>query len=130
MSEEKKYTIEELKQFFRMLDDLKKKANQIAPLCTNINSQEEITGIWLDDGPRRPYVSIGVWSHNCGNDAYDIPLEYFSMTKEEVEKTEKEKAELERRRLAMEEKREAERKKKAREQRERREYERLKKKFG
>ena len=117
---------DEIKRCFEVLSDLKKRAYKIAPLCTNINSEEEITGMWRDGED----ISIGVWSHNCGNDRYEIPMEYFSMTIEGIERAEQKKAELERIRIRKEEARERLREKKAREQRERREYERLKKKFG
>lgn len=126
MEQEKLFSVDEVKHCFEMLDALKKRAYKIAPLCTNINGEEEITGMWKDG----EYISIGVWSHNCGNDRYEFPMEYFSMTIGEINKVEQEKAELERIRIRMEEERERLHKRKSREQRERREYERLKKKFG
>ena len=133
MNKENLYSKDELSRHFRLHSELKKRAYKIAPLCTNISSREEITGIWMDDGEYdldEPMVGIGVWSQDCGNDAYWFPLEYFSMTTDEIEKSEKRKAELERKRLMEEEKREAARKKMEKERRERSEYERLRKKFG
>lgn len=126
MEKERPFTPDELKRSFEMLDALRKRAYEIAPLCTNISSQETITGMWKDG----EYVRIEVWSHNWGNGMYEFPMEYFSMTTYEIKKAEQTKAEIERIRIRKEEERERMLKEKAREQRERRTYERLKKKFG
>lgn len=126
MNDKKRYSIEELKKVFKILADLKIRAYEIAPLCTNITSREEITGMWADGDT----VEISVWSSDCGCDGYEFPLEYFSMTTDEIQEVERKKAEQERIRMLKEEKREAKRKKKATEAAERREYERLRKKFG
>jgi len=114
-------TLNELNQFFDTYDRVKTRIYDVARLCTNITLSEEITGFSCDDGD----VCVGVWSQDCGNDAYYFPLEYLAMTDDEIAEREKKKAEKQRR-LAEEEKR------KQREwlaQQERREYERLKRKF-
>lgn len=125
MSEEKTYTEEELKNFFELQSALLERARDIAKICTDLSSNEEITGMWLDEN-HPVTVRIGVWNRDCGNDMYDIPLQYFSMTIDEIKAEEKKRIERARRRALEEEKRE----KQEEELAERREYERLKKKFG
>lgn len=124
MSEEKTYTEEELKNFFELQSALLERARDIAKICTDLTSHEEITGMWLDEFPPVT-VRIGVWSSDCGNDSYDIPVQYFSMTIDEIKAEEKKRLECARRRAQEEEKRQ----KKEEERAERREYKRLKKKF-
>lgn len=115
-------TLNELNQFFDTYDKVESRIEEIAPLCTNITSSEEITGFSKDgDGD----IWIRVWSQDCGNDAYYFPLKYLAMTDDEIAACEKEKAEKQRR-LAEEEKR---KEKERLERQERREYERLKKKY-
>ena len=115
-------TLNELNQFFDTYDKVESRIAEIAPLCTNITSSEEITGFSnCGDGD----ICVRVWSQDCGNDAYYFPLKYLAMDDDEIAECEKKKAD-ERRRLAREE----ERKEKERlERQERREYERLKKKY-
>lgn len=115
-------TLDELNQFFDTYDKVESRIAEIAPLCTNICSCEEITGFSRDgDGD----ICIRVWSSDCGNDAYYFPLKYLAMKDDEIAECEKKKAE-EQRRLAEEEER---KEKKRLERQERREYERLKKKY-
>lgn len=119
-------TLNELNQFFDTYDKVESRIKEVAPLCTNISSFEEITGFSKDsDGD----IWVRVWSHNCGNDAYYFPLEYLSMTNDEIVECEKKKAEEARKRAEMEARKEAREKKKRRERRERMEYERLKQKY-
>lgn len=121
-----KFEIPELNRFFDTYDKIETRIKEVAPLCTNICSCEEITGFSKDsDGD----ISIRVWSSNCGNDAYYFPLEYLSMTNDEIVECEKKKAEEARKRAEREARKEAREKKKRRERQERMEYERLKKKF-
>lgn len=111
-------TLNELNQFFDTYDKVESRIAEIAPL----GSREEITGFGkCGDGG----ICVRVWSQDCGNDAYYFPLEYLSMTDDEIAQREKKKAE-EQRRLAEEEER---KEKKRLERQERREYERLKKKY-
>lgn len=124
MSEEKMYTQGELKKFFEFQSALLKRARVIAEICTDLTSDEEITGMWLDENPPVT-VRIGVWNRDCGNDSYDIPVQYFSMTIDEIKAEEQKRMERARRRAREEE----ERAKQEEERAERREYERLKKKF-
>ena len=114
--------IDTIREFFDVYDKIETRIKEIAPLCTNICSCEDILGFSKDsDGD----ICIRVWSHNCGNDSYCFPLEYLSMTDDEIVECEKKKAERERRRAE----REAREEKKRLERQERKEYERLKKKF-
>jgi len=124
MSEEKMYNQGELRKFFEFQSDLMNRAREIAYICTDLTSNEEITGMWLDENPPVT-VRIGVWNRDCGNDSYDIPVQYFSMTIDEIKAEEKKRLEHARRRAREEEKREKQEEERA----ERREYERLKKKF-
>ncbi len=118
----RKMTLNELNQFFDTYDKVESRIKEVAPLCTNICSCEEITGFSnCGDGD----ICIRVWSQDCGNDTYFFPLEYLVMKEGEIAECEKKKAE-EQRRLAEEEER---KEKKRLERKERREYERLKKKF-
>lgn len=111
-------TLNELNQFFDTYDKVESRIKEVAPLCTNICSCEDIMGFSnYGDGN----IYIRVWSQVCGNDAYCFPLKYMSMTDDEILECEKKKAE-EQRSLAEEEERRLERQ-------ERREYERLKKKY-
>ena len=111
-------TLNELNQFFDTYDKVKSRIKEVAHLCTNICSCEDIMGFSnYGDGN----IYIRVWSQDCGNDAYCFPLKYMSMTDDEIVECEKKKAE-EQRSLAEEEERRLERQ-------ERREYERLKKKY-
>jgi hypothetical protein len=115
-------TLNELKQFFDTYDKVESRIKEVAPLCTNICSCEEITGFSnCGDGD----ICVRVWSQDCGNDAYYFPLKYLSMTDDEIAECERKKEEG-RRRLA--EKIEREERKRL-ERKERREYERLKKKY-
>ena len=109
--------LNELNQFFDTYDKVESRIKEVAHLCTNICSCEDIMGFCNYDGN----IYIRVWSHDCGNDAYCFPLKYMSMTDDEIVECEKKKAE-EQRSLAEEEERRLERQ-------ERREYERLKKKY-
>lgn len=115
-------TLNEINQFFDTYDKVESRIKEVAPLCTNICSCEEITGFSKDgDGD----ICISVWNQDFGNDAYFFPLKYLAMKDDEIAECEKKKAE-EQRRLVEE----AERKeKKQLERQERREYERLKKKY-
>lgn len=120
-----KFKIDKLKGFFKTMAEIKNRIEEIAPLCTNITSREEVTGFWLDEDPKEPEVGIGVWSQDCGNDQYWFPFEYLAMDDEEILKSEKKKSEKAKREIE----RELRREKKAKERAERREYERLKKKY-
>lgn len=115
-------TIKELNLFFDTYDKIKSRIYEVACLCTDITSSEEITGFVRDCDND---ICVRVWNQDCGNDAYYFPLEYLSLTDDEIAQREKRKAD-EARKCAEEE---ARREKKRREQQERREYERLKKKF-
>ena len=115
-------TLNELNQFFDTYDKVESRIKEVAPLCTNITSSEEVMGFSRDsDGD----VCIRVWSQDCGNDAYCFPLEYLAIEDGEINEREKKKAEKARERAE----REAREEKKRRERQERREYERLKKKY-
>lgn len=115
-------TLNELNQFFDTYDKVESRIKEVAPLCTNICSCEEITGFSKDiDGD----IWLRVWSQDCGNDAYNFPLKYLAMEDDEIVECEKEKVEEQRRLVEEEERKERERL----EQKERREYERLKKKY-
>ena len=115
-------TQNELKQFFDTYDKVQSRIQEVAPLCTNICDCEEITGFSnCGDGD----ICIRVWSQDCGNDAYYFPLEYLSMTDDEIAQREKRKADEARKRAEEEERKERERA----ERQERKEYERLKKKY-
>lgn len=117
-----KFKIDKLKGFFKNMAEIKKRIEEIAPLCTNITSREEITGFWFDEDGS---VCIRVYSIDCGNDAYWFPLEYLAMDDEEILKSEKKKDEKAKRKID----RELRKEKKAKEKADRREYERLKKKY-
>lgn len=115
-------TLNELKQFFDTYDKVESRIREVAPLCTDICSCEEITGFSnCGDGD----ICVRVWSGDCGNDAYYFPLEYLSMTDDEISECERKKAEKRRRLAEEEERKERERA----ERQERKEYERLKKKY-
>ena len=115
-------TLNELNQFFDTYDKVESRIEEVAPLCTNICLCEEITGFRKDsDGD----ICIRVWSQDCGNDAYYFPLEYLSMTDDEIVECEKKKVEEARKKAA----REAREEKKRLELQERKEYKRLKKKY-
>lgn len=115
-------TLNELNQFFDTYDKVESRIKEVAPLCTNICSCEEITGFSnCGDGD----ICVKVWSQDCGNDAYFFPLEYLAMKDDKIAECEKKKAE-EKRRLVEEEER---KERKRLERKERKEYERLKKKF-
>ena len=120
-----KFKIDKLKGFFKTMAEIEKRIEEIAPLCTNITSREDIIGFSQDDDS----ICIKVWSSDCGNDAYWFPLEYLTMDNVQIEKCEKMKAELARILREKEELKEKKAKKKAKERAERREYERLKKKY-
>ena len=115
-------TLNELNQFFDTYEQIEYRIKEIAPFCTNITSREEVTGFSCYDGKN---VCIHVWSQDCGNDAYEFPLEYLSMETSKIKECEKKKAEEARKRAE----REAREEKKRRERQERLEYERLKKKY-
>ena len=122
----RKFSITELKVFFKTMSEIEKRIEEVAPLCTNICSCEEITGFSRDsDGD----ICVRVWSQDCGNDAYYFPLEYLAMKDEEITECEKKKAEEARKRAEREARKEAREKKKRCERQERMEYERLKKKY-
>ena len=115
-------TLNELNQFFDTYAKVESRIAEIAPLCTDITSSEDITGFYnCGDG----YICVRVWSQDCGIDAYYFPFEYLTMGDDEIKECEKKKAEK-MRRLAEEEER---KEKKRLEQQERREYERLKRKY-
>ena len=115
-------TLDELNQFFATYNKVESRIQEVAPLCTDICPCEEITG-FRNDG--KGDICVSVWSRDCGNDAYYFPLEYLSMTDDEIAQCEKRKADEARKRAEEE----ARREEKRREQQERREYERLKKKY-
>lgn len=117
-----KFKIDELKKFFITYGEILNRIEQIAPLCTNITSREDIIGFSYDDDGS---ICIRVYSSDCGNDAYWFPLEYLTMDNVQIEKCEKMKAELARKLREQEKLKE----KKAKERAERKEYERLKKKY-
>ena len=114
-------TLNELNQFFYTYDKVESRIKEVAPLCTNICLCEEITGFSKDSDD----ICIRVWSKDCGNDAYYFPLEYLSMTDDEIVECEKKNVEEARKKAA----REACKEKKRLERQERKEYERLKKKY-
>ncbi len=118
-----KFKVDELKGFFKTMAEIEKRIEEIAPLCTDITSREDIIGFSYDDDGS---ICIRVYSSDCGNDAYWFPLEYLTMDNVQIEKCEKMKAELARKLRAQEKLKE----KKAKEKAERKEYERLKKKYG
>ncbi len=117
-----KFKIDKLKGFFKTMAEIEKRIEEIAPLCTDITSREDIIGFSYDDDGS---IIIRVYSSDCGNDAYWFPLEYLAMDDEEILKSEKKKDELARKLREQEELKE----KKAKERAERKEYERLKKKY-
>ena len=117
-----KFKVNKLKDFFKNMAEIKKRIEEIAPLCTNITSREDIIGFSQDDGDR---ICIRVYSQDCGNDAYWFPLKYLTMDNGQIVQCEKMKAEMASILRAREELKE----KKAKERAERREYERLKKKY-
>lgn len=45
----RKFSITELKGFFKTMSEIKKRIGEIAPLCTDITSREDITGFSYDD---------------------------------------------------------------------------------
>ncbi len=118
----RKFSITELKGFFKTMAEIEKRIKEIAPLCTDITSREDITGFSYDDDGS---ICIRVYSSDCGNDAYWFPLEYLTMDIGQIVNCEKMKAELARKHRKQEELKE----KKAKEKAERKEYERLKKKY-
>ena len=115
-------TPNKLNQFFDTYDKIESRIKEVANVCTNITSSEEVIGFVGDCDND---ICIRVWSADCGNDAYYFPLKYLAMEDDEIAECEKKKAD-ERRRLAREEER---KEKKRLERQERREYKRLKKKF-
>ena len=117
-----KFKVGELKSFFKTMAEIEKRIEEIAPLCTDITSREDITGFSYDDDGS---ICIRVYSSDCGNDAYWFPLDYLTMDIAEILKAEEKKAEKAKRALAREMRKE----KKAKENAERKEYERLKKKY-
>ena len=117
-----KFKIDKLTGFFKTMAEIEKRIEEIAPLCTNITSREDIIGFSNDDDGS---ICIKVWSSDCGNDAYWFPLEYLAMNDEEILKSEKKKDEKAKREID----RELRKEKKAKEKAERKEYERLKKKY-
>lgn len=118
----RKFTITELNVFFKTMSEIEKRIEEIAHLCTNITSHEDIVGFSYDEAGS---ICIRVYSSDCGNDAYWFPIDYLTMDDESIKKCEKKKIELAKRR----QKREKLKEKKEQERAERREYERLKKKF-
>lgn len=115
-------TLNELNQFFDTYDKVTSRIKEVAHLCTNICSCEDIMGFCnYGDGN----IYIRVWSQDCGNDAYCFPLKYMSMTDDEIKECEKKKAEEIREKAEREDREE----KKRLEREERKEYERLKKKY-
>jgi len=118
----RKFSINELKVFFKTMTEIEKRIEEIAPLCTDITSREELTGFSYDDDGS---ICIRVYSSDCGNDAYLFPIDYLTMDIGRIMECENKKAELERKRLEQEKLKE----KKEQERKERREYERLKRKF-
>lgn len=117
-----KFKVDELKGFFKTMAEIEKRIEEIAPLCTNITSREDIIGFNYDDAGS---ICISVYSSDCGNDAYWFPLEYLAMDGEEILRSEKEK----RVKALREIEREMRKEKKVKEKAERKEYERLKKKY-
>ena len=115
-------TLNELRQFFDTYNEVVCRISEFSRLCTDITDSEEIVGFseCLDGD-----ICVRVWNHDCGNDVYYFPLEYLSMTDDEIVECEKKKAGR-RRKLAEEEER---KEKKRLEQKELGEYERLKKKY-
>ena len=106
-------TLKESNQFFDTYDKVESRIREVAPLCTDICSCEEIMGFVLNCDNE---ICIMVRSRNYGNDVYYFPLEYLSMTDDEIAECEKKKAEDRREKERLE-------------RQERREYERLKKKY-
>ena len=118
-----KFKIDKLNDFFKTMAEIEKRIEEIAPLCTNITSREDITGFSYDEDGS---ICIRVYSSYCGNDAYWFPLEYLAMDDEEIMRSEKKKDEKAKREIEREMRKE----KKAKERAEHKEYERLKKKYG
>lgn len=118
----RKFSITELRVFFKTMGEIEERIEEIAPLCTDITSHEDITGFVYDEAGN---IRINVYSNDCGNDAYWFPIDYLTMDNERIKKCEKEKAEKARKLREQEELKE----KKEQERKERKEYERLKKKF-
>lgn len=115
-------TQDELDRYFELDEKVKKVVEEIAPLCTNITSREEIERIEDD---KNGTITIYVYSPDCGHDWYEIPKNYFFMSDAEIkDEMRKRREEVKRR---VEEERKAEEKRKL--EREKLEYERLKKKF-
>ena len=116
----------EIRQFFDTYNEVKRRILAVALLCTEMTESEEIVGFskCLDGD-----ICVSVWNRDCGNDAYYFPLEYLSMTDDEIAEREKKKAEEARKRAEREARKEAREKKKRRERQERMEYERLKMKY-
>ena len=116
-------TREELDRYLELDEKVKKAAEKIAPLCTDITSREEIERI---EDSKNGTITVYVYSSDCGHDWYEIPKSYLFMSDDEIkDEMRKRREEAERRR---EEERKAEEKRKL--EREKREYERLKKIFG
>lgn len=125
----KKFSITKLKSFFKDMTEIEKRIEEIAPLCTDITSCEDITGFSYDEAGS---ICIRVYSSDCGNDAYWFPIDYLTMDDEKIREWEKKKSELARKRREQERKRREQEElkdKKEQERKERREYERLKRKF-
>ena len=126
-------TEEEVDLFFKLHDKIKAHTRAVSEICTGICDCEEIEYITDDnDG----YITIGVYSRDCGRDSYGFPKDYLSMPVDAIiRRIEDEKRrERERRKIAVAKakaKREANRAKReaAKEAKERAEYERLKAKF-
>ena len=112
-------TLNEINQFFDIYEKVKSRIGEVASLCTDITPSEIIIGF---DKDCYGNILVDVWSRDCGNDSYAIPLEYLAMKNSEIVECEKKKAEKERKRAE----REARKEKKRRERKERKEYERLK----
>ena len=115
-------TQDEFNRYFELDEKVKKVVGEIAPLCTDITSDEEILGTeYKKDGT----IIIRVYSSECGPDWYEIPKNYLCMSDAEIEE------DLIKRRIEVQKRLEDERKaeEKRELEREKREYERLKKKF-
>ena len=77
-----KITKKEFAGYSRRRSKIMKKIEEIAPLCTNIFSREQIEDFEADD--RLETMQIYVWSSECGHDSYQFPFKYLSMTPEQV----------------------------------------------
>ncbi len=119
-------TQDELDRYFELDEKVKKVVEEIAPLCTDITSREEIERIEDD---KNGTITVYVYSSDCGHDWYEIPKNYLFMSIAEIKDEMRKRREEEERRLEEERKAEEKRKEKRKLEREKREYERLKKKF-